>query len=75
MNFSHEISTEVGELTVVTSRTALQAILWEDDDRHGVRLPGDISQGDRPPIIDEVERQLREYFAGNRSAFDFTVRA
>jgi methylated-DNA-[protein]-cysteine S-methyltransferase len=50
----------VGELTLVASGQGLAAILWENDDPDRVRLV-------------EATRQLGEYFAGQREAFDLPL--
>jgi methylated-DNA-[protein]-cysteine S-methyltransferase len=60
----------VGTLTLVASDTSLAAILWENDDPRRVRLhhlPGD------NPVLREAARQLGEYFAGTRTAFNMTL--
>mgnify|MGYP001556217284 CR=1 FL=1 len=66
---SKRIDTPVGQLTLVASRDGLAAILWENDRPGRVRL--DIEgESDDHPLLVRVERQLQEYFAGKRRAFD-----
>lgn len=59
----------VGELTLVADERGLAAILWEDDRPGRVRLGVPIENGDHPVLV-ETERQLGEYFAGERRTFD-----
>lgn len=62
----------VGALTLVASADGLAAILWENDDPCRVRL-NIVRADDRNPTLVETERQLDEYFAGRRTAFDLTL--
>ncbi|NIJ38338.1 methylated-DNA-[protein]-cysteine S-methyltransferase [Sphingopyxis panaciterrae] len=59
----------VGELTLVADATGLAAILWENDRPGRVRL-GPLTEQPDHPVLVETERQLGEYFAGTRQAFD-----
>ncbi|MDU6432793.1 MAG: methylated-DNA--[protein]-cysteine S-methyltransferase [Pantoea sp.] len=62
------VSTPVGELKLVASERGLAAILWKNDDPHGSRfLPQ--TRNEAHPVLIEAERQLREYFAGERRCF------
>jgi len=62
------VSTPVGELKLVASERGLAAILWKNDDPHGSRfLPQ--TRDEAHPVLIEAERQLREYFAGERRCF------
>ena len=63
------VPTPVGRLKVVASDRGLAAILWEDDDPARVRL-GELREDAGHPVVQEVERQLEEYFAGARTSFD-----
>ncbi len=67
------IVTPVGELRLVGDDDALVAILWQDDDPARVPLPATV---DAPghPVLANAERQLTEYFAGKRRAFDLPLR-
>lgn len=58
----------VGELKLVASDKGLAAVLWEKDDPKRVRL-NPVSQDKNHPVLLEVERQLKEYFAGKRQNF------
>ncbi|WP_411340879.1 methylated-DNA--[protein]-cysteine S-methyltransferase [Sphingopyxis sp. J-6] len=59
----------VGELTLVANAEGLAAILWENDRPGRVRL-GPLTEDDTHPVLVETERQLGEYFAGERREFD-----
>jgi methylated-DNA-[protein]-cysteine S-methyltransferase len=61
----------VGRLQLVASDDGLAAILWENDRPHRVRLNIEAAD-DRHPVLVETERQLGEYFAGERK--EFTVK-
>jgi methylated-DNA-[protein]-cysteine S-methyltransferase len=62
----------VGDLTLVAGDTGLVAILWQDDDPARVRI-GPICDGRDSPVLDLTERQLGEYFAGQRRSFDLPL--
>lgn len=59
----------VGELTLVADANGLAAILWENDRPGRVRL-GALTEAPDHPLLVETERQLGEYFAGDRRRFD-----
>jgi methylated-DNA-[protein]-cysteine S-methyltransferase len=62
----------VGKLTLVATDAGLAAILWENDRPGRVRL--NIGREDhRHPVLIETARQLKEYFAGERTAFALTL--
>jgi len=62
----------VGQLKLVANGERLAAILWENDKPNRVRLGELVEANDRPVLI-EAERQLNEYFAGARHAFDLPL--
>ncbi|HEV2596917.1 methylated-DNA--[protein]-cysteine S-methyltransferase [Sphingopyxis sp.] len=66
---SKTIWSPVGELTLVADDRGLAAILWENDRPDRVRL-GTLEENADHPVLVETERQLGEYFAGERRAFD-----
>jgi methylated-DNA-[protein]-cysteine S-methyltransferase len=68
-HYSKTIWSPVGELTLVAKDGGLVAILWENDKPDRVRL-GALSEKADHPVLVETERQLGEYFAGERRAFD-----
>ena len=62
------MSSPVGQLTLVATDDGLAAILWENDRPGRVRL--DLAAEDHGhPVLVEAERQLHEYFGGQRQAF------
>jgi methylated-DNA-[protein]-cysteine S-methyltransferase len=72
MNTTHTvIGSPIGDITVV-DRDGAVAGLYFDDQR---RRPAADAFGDRAEsgLFDEVRRQLGEYFAGDRQAFDLPL--
>ncbi|MGH6865355.1 MAG: methylated-DNA--[protein]-cysteine S-methyltransferase [Methyloceanibacter sp.] len=66
------VSSPIGALKVVASNDGLAAILWENDNSRRVRL--NIGAKDNAhPILLEAERQLGEYFSGQRKTFDLKL--
>lgn len=66
------MASPVGQLTLVAKGSALAAILWENDRPGRVRL-GPLQEDAQHPILRETERQLTEYFAGQREHFDLPL--
>ncbi|URW75393.1 methylated-DNA--[protein]-cysteine S-methyltransferase [Sphingomonas donggukensis] len=66
------IASPVGKLTLVADDTGLVAILWENDDPRRVPLGPLVEDADHPVLV-EAARQLAEYFAGTRTAFDLPL--
>jgi methylated-DNA-[protein]-cysteine S-methyltransferase len=62
------VKSPVGKLTLVASGDGLAGILWENDRPHRVRLNLQAEDAGHPVLL-ETERQLGEYFAGQRTAF------
>ena len=58
----------VGELTLIASDNGLAAVLWENENPRRVRA---MAPQENPfhPVLLETERQLTEYFAGQRRRF------
>ena len=69
---SRTVASPVGKLMLVASESGLAAILWENDDPDRVRL-GSIIEGRGHPVLIAAERQLAEYFAGERKRFDLPL--
>jgi methylated-DNA-[protein]-cysteine S-methyltransferase len=66
------VTSPVGKLKLVGSHEGLAAILW-DNDRPG-RVPLTIvAEDESHPVLVETERQLRQYFAGERRVFDLPL--
>jgi len=66
------IDSPVGRLTLVASECGLAAILWEKDNPRRVPL-GEVVESDTHPVLLEAERQLQEYFAGQRREFSLPL--
>lgn len=66
------VDSPVGELKLVASDEGLAAILWENDDPARVRL-NVVAEDKRHPLLLEAQKQLSEYFAGRRTAFDLKL--
>jgi methylated-DNA-[protein]-cysteine S-methyltransferase len=62
----------VGKLTLVTNQSALVAVLWEKERPGRVRL-GTMQEHNDDPTLLEVERQLEQYFDGERNRFDLPL--
>ena len=71
MSYSFKMmQSPVGKLKLIASAKGLAGILWQND--KGWRVPhlnGAIENNEHPILL-EIERQLNEYFAGERRAFD-----
>ncbi|WP_434605674.1 methylated-DNA--[protein]-cysteine S-methyltransferase [Pseudomonas sp. R1-7] len=66
------IPSPVGELMLVARGTKLAAILWENERLNRVRL-GPLELDSDHPTLKETERQLLEYFAGQRRQFELAL--
>ncbi|SDV02258.1 methylated-DNA--[protein]-cysteine S-methyltransferase [Pseudomonas mucidolens] len=62
----------VGQLTLVARDGKLAAILWPTERANRVRL-GALQEADDSPVLQETERQLKEYFAGTRHRFELEL--
>lgn len=62
----------LGPLKLVAGGDALVAILWAQDDPARVPL-GPMAEDESHPVLAEAARQLGEYFAGARRAFDLPL--
>jgi methylated-DNA-[protein]-cysteine S-methyltransferase len=58
----------VGRLKLVATDRGLAAVLWENDDLKRVRF-SPLAENKEHPVLLEAERQLNEYFAGERKGF------
>lgn len=64
-----EMPSPVGVLKLVATDTALVAVLWENEDPKRVRL-AELIENTQHPILLGTQKQLNEYFAGQRQKFD-----
>ncbi|HTF66588.1 MAG TPA: methylated-DNA--[protein]-cysteine S-methyltransferase [Edaphobacter sp.] len=73
MNLFHKFFiSPVGKLKLVASDKGLVAILWENDNPRRVPLTSSM-EDDQQKILVEVERQLNQYFAGERRSFSLPL--
>lgn len=73
MTFHYKaIPSPVGKLTLIASERGLSAVLWENDNPARVLAKADVHSNDHP-ILRETEKQLGEYFAGNRREFSLQL--
>lgn len=63
------IASPVGDLTLIASDKGLMAILWENDDPARVKIDAG-EQKDDHVLLCKTEKQLREYFSGERKKFE-----
>src|SRR5262245_57851416 len=70
--FYKEMKSPVGKLKLVASSKALVAVLWEQERPNRVKL-GTLNLDPQHPILIEAERQISEYFAGERTEFDLPL--
>lgn len=66
------LKSPVGNLKLIADGRSLVAVLWENDRPGRVRL-GVMVRDDEHPILVRASRQLAEYFAGERTAFDLPL--
>lgn len=64
-----KMASPVGTLKLVAHDTALVAVLWENENPKRVRL-AELVENAQHPILLETQKQLNEYFAGQRQKFD-----
>ena len=62
----------VGQLQLVANETALVAVLWDCEKPNRVRL-ATLVEDPQHPVLIEAQRQLQEYFAGQRSTFELPL--
>jgi len=66
-------ATPVGELTLVASDHGLRAVVWPTSSLKRAGVTGRPHRNPDHPILKSTIRQLDEYFAGERTAFDIAV--
>ena len=67
-----EMASPVGLLKLVAHDTALVAVLWENEDPKRVRL-AELVEDKKHPILLETQKQLNEYFSGQRQVFNLPL--
>ena len=63
------VDSPIGKLKLVASDRGLVGILWENDKPRRVRLE-ELAENPNQSILLETEKQLKEYFAGERKEFE-----
>lgn len=66
------IDSPVGELKLVACEQRLVAILWKNENPRRVPL-SEVIDSPHDPLLRRAERQLREYFAGERREFELPL--
>jgi methylated-DNA-[protein]-cysteine S-methyltransferase len=70
--FYKVVKSPIGALKLVATNDGLAAVLWENENPR--RVPLDIVGEDaNHPILLQAARQLEEYFAGQRKAFELKL--
>jgi methylated-DNA-[protein]-cysteine S-methyltransferase len=73
MTFTYRfIESPVGQLKLIAKGPRLTTVLWPNDRPNRVLL-GPMDEDTGSGILDEAERQLGEYFAGRRQAFELAL--
>jgi len=72
MNYSKIVKSPVGKLTLVANESALIAVLWENEKPNRTRVR-EHSAAQKHSVLEETEKQLREYFAGERTTFSLSL--
>ncbi|QKJ86425.1 Methylated-DNA--protein-cysteine methyltransferase [Paramixta manurensis] len=70
--FCKKMKSPVGELTLIATEKALVAVLWENELRNHFRF-NPLTEDHQHPILLEAERQLGEYFSGQRQCFSLPL--
>src|ERR1700758_1372177 len=66
------IDSPVGKLKLFASNEALVGILWEREKPNRTHIESSVEKIDHPILV-ETERQLNEYFNGERKEFDIKL--
>lgn len=70
--FFRKFVSPVGTLKIVASDQGVKAILWEKDSPRRVPLQC-LTEKPGHPVLRAAEKQLREYFGGQRDRFDLKL--
>lgn len=66
------IASPVGDLTLIASDKGLMAVLWENEDPARVKIDAGENKNDHA-LLCVTEKQLREYFSGERKQFELPL--
>lgn len=70
MIFKTTIESPIGTLRLFATDEGLRAVLWPQNDEKRLRLESKPVERADHPVLAHAKRQLAEYFAGRRHAFD-----
>lgn len=70
MIFKTTLESPVGTLRIFATNEGLRAVLWPKNDEAGLKLESEPIERADHPILVRAERQLEEYFSGQRRTFD-----
>ena len=70
MIFKTTVESPLGTLRIIATDEGLRAVLWPQNDEKRLRLDSEPVERTNHPVLVRAERQLAEYFAGQRHAFD-----
>ncbi len=70
MIFKTTVESPVGMLRIFATDEGLRAVLWPQNDEKRLKLESEPDERADHPVLVRAERQLAEYFAGQRHAFD-----
>jgi methylated-DNA-[protein]-cysteine S-methyltransferase len=70
--YSKTINSPVGKLKLFASNEALVGILWEREKPNRTHIESSTEKNDHPILV-ETEKQLSEYFSGERKQFDIKL--
>jgi len=70
--FYKKMKSPVGVLTLVANEKSLVAILWPKENPGRMKLPP-LQLSETHKVLNETEKQLQEYFAGQRQKFELSL--
>ncbi len=70
MIFKTTVESPIGTLRIFAADEGLRAVLWPQNDEKRLKLESEPDERADHPVLVRAERQLAEYFAGQRHAFD-----
>src|SRR2546422_8187048 len=73
MTAALRIATPIGELTLTASETALMGVYFPTSRHTSPLSPLPAGEGNGYEVLDRVQGQLGEYFAGTRQTFDLPL--
>ncbi len=73
MLFETTIDLPLGTLSLYASDTGLRAVLFENHREGKIVLPKKCVRDANHPVLAQAEKELREYFSGERTNFDLPL--